>query len=184
MKNNINKTLYKKISEKFEILKIIDTVDYDHDLELLENAIKNFENYEFFSNQRLLIFYHDTGFYNDLTTGTSVILNNLYCFLKKYNIPPEFIIFISNHFGIKKEIELLNRKTGYTITKIIETALWYDFPLYDQIIDSEKLALEFKNDFLYTCLNNIERIQRSYTLCQLRDKNLLPRGIVSYRFNK
>jgi hypothetical protein len=184
MKNTINKTLYKKILEKFEIIEIIDTVDYDHNNELLESTIKNFENYVFVNNQRILILYQDTGFYNDLTSGTSVVLNNLFFLLKKYKIPQEFIIFISNHYGIKKELAQLENKTGYSISKVIECSLWYDFPTYDQIVATKNLLLEFENEFLYTCLNNVQRIHRSYSLCQLKENNLLNHGIISYRFNK
>jgi len=184
MKNSINKALYKKILENFEIIKVIDTVEYDYDNKILESAIKDFENYVFVNNQRILIFYQDTGFYNELTSGTSVVLNNLFYFLKKYSIPQEFIIFISNHYGIKKELDLLESKTGYAISKVIECSLWYDFPTYDQIVAAENLSLEFENEFLYTCLNNVQRIHRSYNLCQLKDNNLLNHGIISYRFNK
>lgn len=184
MTTTINKVLYKKIIENFEIVKVIDTVYYDHSNELLESTIKNFEDHIFADNQRILIFYHDTGFYTDLTFGTSIVLNNLFFLLKKYAIPQEFIIFISNHYGIKKELDLLNNKYGYSITKIIECALWYDFPTYNEIVAAENLLLEFENEFLYTCLNNIERIHRSYSLCQLKENNLLNHGIISYRFNK
>lgn len=184
MKFNINKKLYNKILKKFKVVKVIDTADYDFDIELLENTIKTFENYTFENNQRILIFYQDTGFYHDLNSGTSVILNNLFCLLKKYAIPSEFLIFFTNHYGIKKEIDLLNKKTGYSITKIIECSLWHDYPTCEQIEFSKKLPLEFENKFLYTCLNNRQRIHRSYTLCKLKENNLLDRGIISYRFKE
>jgi hypothetical protein len=68
---------------------------------------------------------------------------------------------------------------NYSINKIIETSLWFYFPDVESI---EVEDCDLKKDFLYTCLNNAERIHRNYTLCCLKEKNLLDRGIVSYRF--
>ena len=72
----------------------------------------------------------------------------------------------------------------FKLENVIETLLWYDFPKNDDIIFYKNQNLEFKNDFLYTCLNNVQRIHRSYFLSQLKENNLLDKGIVSYRFNQ
>lgn len=181
MENLLNSVI-DEISSKFEILETFDSVDYDHDIDLLDSKIKSFSNFVFDSNQRILIFYQDTGYYQDLTYGSSVFLNNLYTILKKYSIPSEFIIVFSNHCGISKELEHLNLKTGYTINKVVETFLWYDFPEIEKIHELKNYNANCKKDFLFTCLNNIQRIHRNYTLCQLKEHNLLGQGIVSYRF--
>lgn len=185
MKNHLNLKLFQEIQKKFEIICVIDSFYYDSDVKKLENVVKNFKDFSFSHNQRILIFYHDTGFYPELTSGTSIFFYNLYLILKKYQIASEFLIIFTNQFGLKKEIDLLNSKTNYTIKNIIETSLWFDFPTVEKIKDFAENHNFIKDQkFLYTCLNNIERIHRSYTLCKLKENNLLDNGIISYRFKK
>jgi hypothetical protein len=181
------KTLLSKIKEKFEILEIIDFHLYPDEIFLeLENLIKKYQDFSFKQNQIILFFYHDTSFYTELKEGCSTVLNNFYILLNKYNLPPEFLYILTNHYGLKKEIILLNKRMQYhfKLENVIETLLWYDFPKNDDIIFYKNQNLEFKNDFLYTCLNNVQRIHRSYFLSQLKENNLLDKGIVSYRFNQ
>ena len=184
MKSCINQDVFSIIKKRFNILSIIDSFYYIDNFEKLENQIKEFNNTNFKKNDRILIFYQDTGYYIDLIYGTSVFFNNLYTLLIKYNIPSEFLIIFTNHYGIKKEINILNKKMNYSINKIIETSLWFDFPSLKQIDKIRSESLCFENNFLYTCLNGMQRAHRNYTLCQLKEKNLLDLGIVSYRFKK
>ena len=179
----INTETINEIKKKFNVLAIIDSMMYV-DIKDLDAKIKKYNNKEFKNNDRILIFYQDTGYYLELNSGTSIFFNNLYEILRKYNVPSESVIIFTNHYGIKKEIDLLNKKMTYSINKIVETPLWYDFPkpeTVDNIMSQSQIST---NEFLYTCLNNVQRVHRNYTLCQLKKKNLLELGIVSYRFNK
>ena len=180
----INKNVFDEIEKKFKVLAVIDSIDYINNLKHLDSQLKEFSNITFEITDRILIFYQDTGYYIDLNHGTSVFFNNLYTLLCKYNIPPEFIIIFTNHYGLKKEINTLNKKLKYSINNIIETSLWYDFPTLEKINEVTAHPLIFENKFLYTCLNNAPRVHRNYTLCQLKENHLLNSGIVSYRFNK
>lgn len=180
----LDNEIYKILNKKFKIILSIDSAYYDNKLEQLENNIKDLCNHSFNQNEKILILYHDTNFYIDLISGSSLFLNNLYEILKKYSIPQEFVLFITNHYGIKKEIDLLNLKFNYEIQNLIETSLWYDFPNTNHFDEFDNINLDFDNEYLFTCLNNIQRIHRNYILCQLEENNLIDRGIVSYRFKK
>lgn len=184
MTKRIKPELMKLLNQKFQCLEFFDSVDYDQNPKLLNDKIKKFHGHAFSSIERIIIFYHDTGYYQNLINGCSFFLENLYEILKYNDIPGEFVMIITNHYGIKSEIDLLNRKKNYTIKQIIETSLWYDFPDYQKIqkISNKKLIPDIQK--LYTCLNNIQRNHRNYTLCKLKENKLLEKGIVSYRFNK
>lgn len=178
----LNKVLFDEISHHFEILEVIDSTNHDLNFEQLDEKIKSFKDFSFGAKQRILFYYQDLSFYQNLVNGPSVFLYNLYQILKKYNIPPEFVILITNHYGINKEIEQLNLSMQYSLTKIIETSLWYDFPIIEKIHEKNVTSINSRKEFLFTCLNNMERIHRNYTLCCLKENNLINNGIVSYRF--
>jgi hypothetical protein len=171
------------LEEKFKLLSTIDSFDYCNHCDLDDELVK-YKNHTFLDKEKILILHHDTGFYQDLNSGTSVFLQNLFLLLEKYSIPSEFLIFITNHYGITKELELMHLKSGYCINNVIETALWYDFPPTNFIDDILDQSMNFEYDYLYTCLNNVQRIHRNYTLCQLKENDLLSDGILSYRFKK
>lgn len=184
MKNRLYHTIYNDISSRFQILDIIDSVFYDYlHPDELEEKIKVFKDFTFKENQRLLIYYQDTGFYQNLNSGCSVFFYNMIQLLSKYNIPPEFVIIFTNHYGLKKEIDLLNSIFDYSLEKIVEISLWHDYPKPDQVHELKQHNNDSKKTFLYTCLNNVPRVHRLLTLCYLKEKNLLEKGIVSYRFN-
>ena len=185
MKNRLYHTIYNDISDKFQILDIIDSVffDYLHPDELIEK-IKVFKDYEFKENQRLLIYYQDTGFYQNLNSGCSVFLFNLLQILQKFQIPEEFIIVFTNHYGLKKEIDCINSMIDYSLNKIVETSLWHDYPNVNQIKEAiHQNHNDYKKTFLYTNLNNATRAHRVLALSYLKEKKLLNKGIISYRFN-
>lgn len=183
MKNRLYHTIYDSISSRFQVLYIIDSVHYDYlHPDILEEKIKIFENFTFKENQRLLIYYHDTGFYQHANNGCSVFFFNLFQLFKKFNIPAEFVIIFTNHYGLKNEIDQLNSIIDYSMTNIVETSLWHDYPLVNQIKESQQHKQDIKKTFLYTCLNNAKRVHRVLTLCYLKEKNLLEKGIISYRF--
>lgn len=184
----LSKVLETKIKENFEVLEIINLFGYTSkkDFVDLENKINKYKDFVFSDKQIILFLSEDTFFYPDLDNGCSTNLHNLYIILKKYNIPSDFVFVFTNHYGLKKEINLLNEKMFYEIPikNIIETPLWFDFPTAKNIESFENQKTSFNNNFLYTCLNNAQRSHRSYFLCQLKEKKLLDNGIVSYRFNK
>lgn len=184
MNNHLDKNLFNELCQKFQIVDIIDSIYYDksNGLENLEQKIKQFENIRFEPTQRILVYYHDTGFYKNLSSGSSVFFWNLVQLFKKFNVPPEFIIIVTNHYGIKKEIDYLDSIFNYSINKIIETFLWYDFANPTVVRETNVSNKKEKRNFLYTCLNSRVRTHRVLTLCYLNEKKLLEKGIVSYRF--
>lgn len=125
-----------------------------------------------------MILHHDTDYYPDNGVGNNIY--NLFRLLARNSVPLEFVIMFTNHYGIKSEISNLCRHiTNQPPPRVVYTALWYDFPN-----DLENLLpMVYQNiEYLYTCLNGVERAHRVLTLCYLNQNDLLSRGMVSYHF--
>lgn len=166
------------VSARYEILEIIDLVQYDHQLDQLDQLLSKYNDYTFLDHQRIIILHHDTDYYPDNGVGNNIY--NLFRLLARNSVPLEFIIMFTNHYGIKSEISNLCRHiTNQLPPRVVYTALWYDFPN-----DLENLPpLVYQNiEYLYTCLNGVERAHRALTLCYLQQKDLLSQGMISYHF--
>lgn len=170
------------ISSKYQILDIIDLVNYDENratLDQLEQTLAKYCQFQFDSTQRILIFHHDTDYYiSNQVSG--FMLHNLFVLLDRYKLPQEFFILFTNHYGIEDEVKKLSYEIcNSTSMKVIYTALWYDFPTtfnYD--------IQHFPIKKLFCCLNGVSRIHRLYTLCCMQENNLLGAGIISYHFDR
>ena len=177
----IKKEIIDIVASKFCILEIVDLMEFDHDMIKLENFLKKYQDVSFNSNDRLIVFHHETEYY----PSESSLGNTVYNFLKllnNYNIPSDYIIMFTNHYGLDKKIATVNKKLfNQPDLKVIYTVHWYDFPTVDCInTDSTSDNIEK----LFICLNYVQREHRMFTLCALQNKNLLENGIVSYHFGE
>lgn len=169
------------IKEQYHIVDIIDLADHDLELDSLVKTIKMFESATLMSNQCLVVLHQDTDYYVNLNS----VGNTVYNFFKLcayFSLPLEKVIFVTNHFGAENEIEKLARELcNSNPPKIIYTAQWWDYPLPNDIPDSMPASQHI--DYLYCCLNGVGRQHRLFTLCTLKDNELLEYGMLSYHFN-
>lgn len=166
------------IKARYEVLSVIDLFDYDSELDSLRAVLSKFNNFEFNLLHRIVILHHDTDYYID-PRSSGFTMYNLFVILKEFQIPTEFLILLTNHYGIEGEIRNLEWQTNFSKgTKVIYTSLWYDFP--DQIRNE---PTEYHPGALFCCLNNIGRSHRLLMLCFLKEHKLLSKGMVSYHFN-
>lgn len=177
---NLQKKVYQIIEQKYKVLETIDIFDYGSNIDNLYKLLANYENYVFLPNERILILHHDTDYYVT-TKASGFTIYNLILILNKLNIPNEFIVMLTNHYGIEDEIQKQFQDiSGTNIFKIIYTSLWYDFPEQVDITEPESGKLKK----LYCCLNGAERLHRVALLCNLEEKSLIENGMISYHFNK
>jgi hypothetical protein len=167
------------VKEKYKLLEILDLVFYDNCLSELDQLLNKYQNYTFAPDERIVVLHHDTDYYPS-EDGIGNNIYNLFKLLARNSIPMEFVIMFTNHYGIKSEIHhLCSHIVNQTQPKIIYTALWYDFPQNLENIP----PLVYQNiEYLYTCLNGVERAHRVLTLCYLQQKDLLSQGMISYHF--
>lgn len=176
---NIKQEVLDIIEKKYKILQLVDFVYYDYRMDELDHLLAQYKNYSFSPNEKLIFLHHDTDYYNNVNSIGNIIYN-LFSILNTNSIAQESCIFVTNHFGIKKEIETVSKLKGnHTPMKVIYTVLWYDYP------DTIETSIKFKDlSSLYCCLNGVQRSHRIYTLCCLQKNNLIDKGMVSYHFKK
>jgi hypothetical protein len=174
-----NPKVLELIKSKYELVDIINLVFYDLDLEKLDRVFLQYSNYQFRSNQRLLIVHQDTDYYVNSQGNT---MYNVIKLLSKYNIAPEFVILLTNNYGVGKEIEYYARSLcNSNSPRVVYTSLWYDFP---DTADQCNTIPDNTINYLYCCLNGVERSHRVAQLCYLQKYNLIEKGMISYHFGQ
>jgi hypothetical protein len=179
----IKKSVIDLIQEKYQIVDVIDLVDYSPDAESLAQVMEKFYDKEFGPTERLVILHHDTDYYPSPTTVGNTVFN-LFRLCANYLISLDHIIFLTNHYGIKDEIFSICKSICNTqsMPNVIYTSQWYDFPnASDMVVTNSKFT---DPQHLFCCLNNKRRQHRVLTLCMLQDHDLLDHGLVSYHFKK
>lgn len=165
------------VESKYHILETINLYDYDSNPDSLFALFKKYQDYTFNPNERILILHHDTDYYIQNTPGFT--LYNLILILSHLFIPGEFLIMLTNHYGIETEVNLQYKLlSGLTPLKVIYTSLWYDFPFNYPPAQPKSQNPET----LFCCLNGIQRHHRMILLCFLKEKGLLNKGMISYNF--
>jgi len=175
----LHKAAGKILTDKYNIKLYIDSIDYDYEYDKLDDDVRVLADYKFMPDDIIIVAVHDTCFYSNCSYGLNIFLHNLYIILRKYDIPREFLLLLSNYYGIQKEIETMNSLFMYDIIRVHCTPLWYDFFIDDTDIEDDCSS----TDYLYTCVNNIKRLHRVYTLCKIKEEGLYDQGIISHRWN-
>jgi hypothetical protein len=176
----IQQSVIDLIASKYQIIQILDLVKYCGDPEALALDLEKYYNYTFDCNQCLLILHHDTDYYPS-PKGVGNMIYNLMRLFANFLIPLDRVIIVTNHYGIDKEIiKVADTICNSNAPKVIYTSQWYDFPTIDQI--SKLVPTEVTVNYLFCCLNGVQRQHRIMTLCMLAEYQLLDNGIISYRF--
>jgi hypothetical protein len=168
------------VKEKYNILETLNLV-YENCLSDLDQILAKYQNYTFSPNERIIIIHQETDYYSDIN-GVGNNMYNIFHMLAHYDIPMEFIIMFTNHYGIEKELQHLCQKIlNRPVPQVIYTVLFWIFPENLENLPDPKYQ-EIKN--LYCCLNGIERMHRVLTLAYLQEYDLLDQGVISYHFKK
>jgi hypothetical protein len=169
------------IKKKYNIIGIIDLVEYINPDELALELMK-YKSYSFSPDEILVVLHHDTDYYESLSSLGHLMYN----FLKlcaDFDIALNYILFLTNHYGIESEIrnneESICNSSGL---KIVYTSQWYDFPEFKDIRNLDQDYSKNNLDFLYSCLNGVAREHRLFLLSLLKEKNLLNKGMISFHF--
>lgn len=179
--HDLNSQALDIIKSKYQLVCTVNLVDYDTRWKDLIKILYKFRNATFEHNQRILILHHDTDYYCEKhSIGNSIY--NLFKIFAAFNIPCDKIIFLTNHYGIKKEIVHVAKLIANDVPPtVIYTSLWYDFP-YEGTINTAPGIEPDPVTQLFHCLNGKQRMHRIFLLCDLKESGLLDQGIISYHF--
>jgi hypothetical protein len=165
------------VNARYTVLDIIDLAQYDFQIEKVDQLLSKYTNHTFSVNERILIFHHDTDYYTSVESSGFTVYN-LCVLLHRHQIPHEFLIMFTNHYGIEKEVAHLSEQVCNSASfKVVYTSQWYDYP--DQSVSNNPVPV-IEN--LFCCLNGHGRGHRVLTLCYFKEHDLLSHGTISYHF--
>jgi hypothetical protein len=170
------------LSDRFNILDIIDLFKYDNCLDLLYTRLESLKKDTYNNNDRIILMHFDTDFYIH-QDRPGFLLSNLHMILAKLDIPFNFILLITNH-QLTEELEQLRNQ--YTTEPISISHIVTNFQKLLVNDGSDIIDLELNQScvhYLFSCLNGSSRSHRRFLISMLDNNNLLSRGLISYYEN-
>jgi hypothetical protein len=164
-----------KLSTNPDLLEIILLSEYEWRLDDLYHLLKPYQDYIFSANQRVVILHHESDYYPSLCSAGNKIYNFLQI-IADLNISTDHIVILSNTIGLGREVAQLCASLNIAPPQVIDFTLWYVFP--EQL--PQQYAVNEKQEFLYTCLNGMNRSHRSTTMALLYKHGLENLGMISY----
>lgn len=168
----IHEDVYETVTKHRRVLDWFDLMDYDWRIGEIEELFRPYQHQEFEKDQCIAILHFDVDYYSG---GFGNTLFNLVMILARLQIPAEHVLIITNHYGIRAELDALSADLGTGRFQLLETSLCLDFPDSDEIKDVTEQEVER----LYYCLNNINRSHRRLTIAWLAERELLDKGAIS-----
>jgi hypothetical protein len=176
--------LYKEsielIDKKFNVLFSIDCREFDCDYQILVNLIQQIKRDKFEPADRIVLVHMDTDYY-DLLLPCGLLIINVIRIFKEHQLPLYLLLFVTNHYGIEKEFNLLlenhdlnDRPT--VIKTLLSTALLcnqFDQPIVDNFDNIEKAGL---------CMIGAKRSHRVAICNYLKNNNLLDKVALQTNF--
>ena len=173
------------LSSKFNILDIIDLTEVDFNFELLATRLTKTKKTHFDAKDCYLIGHLDTDYYLPNCPYGLSMFNLIRTFLHN-NIPLNTMVLLTNHFGIKKELEILIPKEMHKhnfptiIDDCIMVANMVRLGLNQEECSIDTSAIENHG----VAMLGAPRIHRNMLYNQLIKKNLLDTYAVSYKGDK
>lgn len=158
------------IKSKYNILASADCRNLDGDFTGLVKLLESVKRDTFLPNEKILLVHMDTDYYDELLPCGLLIINLIRAF-KDANVPFFPLLFVTNHYGIKKEFDLLLKDHPLEDRPIIIETLLSSLMLTDQIDCSTNLSLDQINK-AGLCMMGVRRSHR-VALCNFLSKNSL-----------
>lgn len=175
--HTIRQDLLELLKSDYEIL------DYGFCLRRPEEMLqwcKKWQNSEFSPNERLIFINDDVDFYTDKFSPGFSNYNFFKC-CQYFNLPTDFVLYITTHIGIHKEISDLCTLMNLPVPTVIET---HNF---SRMMPSRGLfEIDYNNHLItkpYVFAAGVQRNHRVMLLSYLRHYQLLDRGHISYHFD-
>lgn len=171
----------KHLESKFNLILKLDARQFDLNWKQLLIKLNQVKIKEFSQNDRILICHMDTDYYDPLLP-TGIIVNNLIRCFQLVDIPLYLLLFVTNHYGISHEFDLLlaNHHPNDRPT-VVETLLSKLFLLQSDYKNPTALAVD-QIEKPGLCMVGNQRSHRVAILNFFKNNNLLDRIAVSANF--
>jgi hypothetical protein len=174
----LRKDLCEELESKYEILDSF--VMISGTPENITQWCDRWKNFIFSSNQRLIIINDDVDFYIHTTSEGFGNYNFFKC-CQYFDIPTDYILYVTTHVGIHKEVFNLCNRLNLSNPTVIET---YNFSRMMPKINIQNIGFnENLIDRVYIFPAGTQRNHRVILLCQLAQLNILDQGHISYHFD-
>lgn len=182
MNTELNDDILNLLKRKFDIVSSVDCRDFDMDYKLLDDILLPLSNKTFSNREKILFVHMDTDYYDNLLPVGLIPLNLIRAF-KQFDIPLHSMLFVTNHFGIQKEFDLLLLKQHENDRPlIIETLL--SKLLYPPVKDTPVPNIDFnKITKPALCMMGACRSHRVALYNFLMNDNLDTKVAVAQHFN-
>jgi hypothetical protein len=172
-----------ELQSTFDIKFAVDCRDFDTNPQVLINLLQPFCGQYFGPKDKILLIHMDTDYYDPLLPCGRIPINIVRIFYN-LDIPFHSILFVTNHFGIQKEFDLLLQnhhvKDRPLIIETLLSSILFghqlekDFGIDLRIDQIEKQAI---------CMMNHQRSHRVALYNFILDNKLLDKIAVSQHFN-
>jgi len=137
---------FNKLSSHFNILDVINFLAFDRDFNVLKDRLAELNQESFGEKDKIVITHFDTDYYDSNFLKFGLNLYNFFSVIDEMNIPHFVFVICTNHFGISKEIEEINKNHDPDDKPIV----------IETFLSSKHYCSEVVNDIPV----NIESIQR------------------------
>ena len=178
----LHKKLLALLESQFNIKFAINCRDFDTQPEVLIEKLTLFQNQVFSPTDKILLVHMDTDYYDPLLPCGTIPINVTRIF-KNLDIPIHAILFVTNHFGIKKEFDYLLKDHHFKDRPtIIETLLSpILFPSEIQETNNEISFDAIEKSAI--CMMSKKRSHRVAFYNFLTNNNLLDKVAISQNFD-
>lgn len=175
---NLRPSVTDILCSKYEVLEFLDLFDYDLNPASIGIAMNKFKHVKLRPYQRIIALHHDTDYYYSFNVPGNNVYNLLVA-CNLVNFPLKHMILLTNHYGIKSEVEKAAMDLcGNSDIKVEYTSQWFDYPESEHYDDRPNF--DFNLEKTYTCLNGAPRSHRLLTMCMLKEYDLLDDGFITF----
>ena len=166
----------------FDIKLAINCREFDVVPQVLINKLKKYQGRSFGTKEKILLVHMDTDYYDPLLPCGTIPINLIRIF-KNLDISLSSILFVSNHFGIKKEFDhLLRDHHPMDRPQVVQTLLSPQL-LKERLVDKD-MALDFESiQKSAICMMGKSRSHRVALYNFFVDNNLFDKIAVSQHFS-
>lgn len=173
------------IKTKCDIVDVINLYEYDSDFNDLKHRLLSTKKESYSANEFYVVYHADTDYYlPECPYGLSMF--NLWKTFKELDISTGRVIFLSNHCGIKKEIEiLLNifKSKNHDMPIVFDNfnaAFHFGMPdAYSKEYEDKKINIE-RIEHHGICMIGKPRVHRNAIFNHLKKNHLLDKIKTSY----
>ena len=170
------------IYRKFNIITEVEIVRYDHDFTLIQDIVTKHKQNIFADKDKFLIIHDDTDYYlPNCPYGTSMF--NLIKIFTELDIPYSKILLLTNHVGIKKELEYLIPPTElhHNFPTIIDNSIMFHVNNSLSVSESNVSDLDVQEITHHAiCMMGCKRIHRNILFNFFKQRHLFKKIATSY----